>query len=647
MEATTHTQSHTENTVSNHSVDIPQNVLGSAAPPLYDGFRALFAETLTVSLDKEGIHTRAVSERIRNCAARMLCFINFCLKANSKPEEGLKYSRPEFQDLFRNEYSLDIIEVAQVLIISLGFVSPPCQDGTTERAFSWKINGMRLREAFDSVAATQAYKRVKKRKQRSNRSHVTLVSTTGNNTSTDALQKKGENTSQIDELSHDQKSLHGKSDIDVSTQGHQVEEAKTSFYASSDITACNTKITQGDVDASVDTLHPPSKKEYDGLEENISPLEVKEDAQKYDVSFQPMQPEAVVTAFSEAPKSPETVLAFFDQLRGYSLTDGSLKLAQEKAYELCYGNEEIQRPGYSFLAIMLTAVYLLKHDPKWQENFEKYCGRTGIPEVWSVNKWIGAKWPLAKRRCLNIGEYIELDDGTLLSQAQYQVLMKREREEWRTEQERWRDSTLQSQESSVEPDESDVVVITTSSETEMLVPALASSEQELEVVDGGKPIGWTSATIAGWHAKRLSWSLPPYFVVEVQPIDEQVHFGIVIKNACLEDDTEITLLCNKEVCTFLEVIREERTREGQESGWIEVAIAYWWTDTLLKKLPSDCLVEVCLNGDRYVIEIDRLPQNKGCITLANNSQVEAFLLALASDKTEQKTRRGGLGRRKR
>jgi len=642
MEALTRTHDQTGNVVSDFFVDVPQNVLGGATPPLYDGFRALFVHTTSVTLAEDGTRTRVVSERIRNCAARMLCFINFCLKGSNAPQEGLKYSRPEFQELFRNEYSLDIIEVAQDLLLSAGFVSAPCQDGTTERAFRWKINGARLREAFETVATTHAYKRVKKRRASSKHAHLTLLSSP-ENVLTSSSQEKGASTVAPNVLSHAQASPHGRGDVIVPTQGHLAKDAPMALSARSDTAACLRKIPKSEEENCKDTLLPPLKLEDEGGEKGIPKMEVQVDEPTHHVAMQtPLRPEAVVEAFADAPHTPETVLAFFDTLRGYRLTGNALCLAQEKAQELCFGNIETQRSGYSLLAIMLTTVYLLKHDPKWQENFEKYCGRTGIPEVWSVNKWIGGKWPLAKRRSLSSSEYVLTDDGTLLSGANYHAMIRREREEWRAEQKRQQENVAQTQTSFVAANEYDEETKRAGCETEAVLPVVLPPKQEPNDVVEKEPTGWTHTAIVHWHVKRLRESVPPYFTVDVQAVDEEGRHEIVIKNACLEDDVEVLLRCNKDVGEFLKAVREARSYEEQEVGWHEAAVAQWWAKSLEEKLPLGQGVEVCFRDDRYVIEVSQSGKETERIVLVTTAQCEALLLTHAAKKGEAKKSRRGL-----
>ncbi len=131
-------------------VEVPQELLGQAIPPLYDGYRELLMDLTHVPLDSR---KRKVTDRIRNCAARILGYLNYLAQNGS--HGGIQYSRAQFQHLFRNEYGMETIELAQSLLIVSRLVLPPNQHPSTDRAFCWRLDVLRLQAAFARLAARQ------------------------------------------------------------------------------------------------------------------------------------------------------------------------------------------------------------------------------------------------------------------------------------------------------------------------------------------------------------------------------------------------------------------------------------------------------------------------------------------------------------
>lgn len=521
-------------------VEIPLGQQGRAAPPLYDGYKEIFVTITSVSLDEK--RTRAVTDRIRNCAARMLCFLNYRLARVERPEEGIRYSRAEFQELFRYEYGLDIIEIAQSLLIGCGLVFPPEQGASTDRSFYWRIDTIRLRQAFARIVSSPK-ERTTLRFPSKKKSHLILV---GAEEHVSEDQPK-DGSCEPGGTFCDQKLMNGNSDTRKSMTELHNNHGVISANANDDIHDCNKKIIR-ELQENKDHSFIPSEQKEDEKIDYSPSKEIKQRIQK--PLIVPLETEKIIFEFQNASETSETVMAFFDRLRGYQLTGKLLHCAKEKACELCYGDEKAGKAGYSLLTIMLTTIYLLKHDPKWQENYELYCGRTGIPDVWAVNKWIGAKWPLALRRLLKTGEYVRMDDGALLSHADYQAMLERELEEWQQENQ---GEVSVSEPSLVETMEDEPMESAEVLEQETQ-PASVPLETD-EVDRDAEPEGFPTLYVAMLHSNRLRRVLPSYFQVEVQPVRDEL-FEIVILNTCAEDVTVLT--CNKQVCEVLRVIQEGR-----------------------------------------------------------------------------------------
>ena len=527
-------------------VEVSLEQRGRAVPPLYDGYRALFADITMVALDAR--RRRRVTDRIRNCAARILCFLNYQLARVPHPEDGIRFSRSHFQKLFRGDYGLDIIEMAQAVLIAGGFVFEPEQEDSTDRAFCWRINALRLQQALDeqisvstAVLHTDQYNR--------RRQHVELVP------QRDDSSPRRANVSERELLlSHEQKAGDGGQEKTGAIREFSDDHAPISGDGRGDSTGYNKKKQREFQEKRDLSSLPIEEKDADARGENRTSSFMNNQAPH--VLTAPQDAEEIIEAFQDAPGTAKTVLAFFDRLRGYQLTGNVFQNAQEHAIQLCHGNPETQRSGYPLQAIMLTTLYLLKYDPAWQEHYERYCGRTGIPDVWAVNKWIGAKWPLALRRLLETGAYVRLDDGRLLSRAAYQAMLEREQEQW--EQKNQRESSVRELELLQRVKEE----VSLSEGTVEQAEAVEQGAKHADVPSStdkmdtdAEPGGFPTLYVASLHASRLRRVLPPYFQVEVQLVRDAV-FVITITNTCAEDDVTV-LTCNNQVCEVLRVIQEE------------------------------------------------------------------------------------------
>ena len=594
-------------------VDVPLEQRGRAMPPLYDGYRALFAHITTITLDAQ--RTRRVTDRIRNCAARILCFLNYQLARVPHPEDGIRSSRSHFQDLFRGDYGLDIIEIAQAVLIASGLVFEPEQENSTDRAFCWRINALRLQQALAEQTSFST-PQLKANQHSKPMSRVSLVPRRDG-----ASTGRADSSGEVLSLSHKQKSRHGDRDITPSMPGFQDDHAQISGDGCGDISACKKKKQREYQEKRDHSSIPPQEKQVDGRGENRASSESNEQPPQELRASQDV--EEIIEVFQDAPNTPETLIAFFDRLRGYQLTGKLLQTAHMHAQELCFGKEDMHRPGYPLQIILLTTIYLLKHDPTWQEHYEIYCGRTGIPDIWAVNKWIGAKWPLARRRLLETGAYILLDDGTLLSCTAYQAMLVREQEEW--ERENQTDMTelvpLQAMKEEVRRNER---LVERTEEVEQEAQLAAPSRAD-EVEADAEPKGFPTSYVASLHASRLRRVLPPYFQVDVQLVRDAV-FELVITNLCDEDDVTV-LTCNQQVCEVLRVVQEERKTEQQMRGWSLLTIVEWWCDFLQHKLSSEYVVEVqALEAPRFgVVLRPRLSQAGERFLVANNWQAEEIL----------------------
>jgi hypothetical protein len=620
-----------EATLSTFFVNISVEQRGSAAPPLFDGYRKLFTNITTITLD--GKHKRKITDRIRNCAARMLCFLNYQLARSPHPGEGVRYSRTDFQALFRYEYGLDTIEIAQDLLVNQGYVFSPAQICSVDRTFCWHINAHRLQQAFEQAACCSKEQNQLASHQKS--THLVLINhsiemdhltqTPPENVSAESVNNADTRKTGTgkEEISHDLISRSGRSEIPASSQVlHPMHMAKCE-HANTEIRRCNynrtTRTTKNKQEQQKNSSPHPSQS--DGQEEKNSPSPFRQMHRAKQATNHHVAP---AYPPPDAPESPELILALFDWLRGYPLPDKLLARAQDAATLLLYGDESRGQPGYSRFQIEQTALYLRDHDPAWQANYATWCATTGIPEIWSVATIIPRKWPIVLRHLLTSGAYVQLDDGTLLSQENYQAWLQQEQEIWQKQQDYNDDNSLCHHEdineeyARIESAERGGIQADTG-ENEMPMPTPMAN---LSHPDSGT-IGWTRLGIARLHADRLARALPAYFDVEVQHLSEGL-YGILITNSCAQDDN-ITITSNQQVCDLLRVIREERTREDQSIGWSILAIAQWWLDRLTHVLPTAFRIEICaVDEERYGVKLTNSTQQTSII-LHNNSQVEAVM----------------------
>jgi hypothetical protein len=621
-------------------VNISVEQRGSASPPLFDGYRNLFANITTITLD--GKHKRRVTDRIRNCAARILCFLNYQLARSQHPGEGVRYSRTDFQILFRYEYGLDIIEIAQSLLISQGYVLSPVQTRSVDRAFCWRLDGHRLQQAFEQM--TRNLEEHKQSAPHRKPTHLVLVnhSTEIDNSLTQTQQENEDAESDNDadtgksgpgkeEVSHDPISRPGQSEISASMQTfHPVQTAKTE-HANAKIRACscnrNTRESKNKQKHQKDSSFPPHQ--HNGRKEKDSTSLNHQTNGVYQATSHPAYPPP------DAPASPELILALFDWLRGYLLPDKLLARAKDAARLLIDGDEHSRQP-YSRFQIEQTALYLRDHDPAWQANYAKWCATTGIPDIWSVAAVIARKWPIVVRHLLASGAYVQLDDGTLLAQEDYQAWLQQEQETWQRQQQEFDEDRFLSnneennEERSLPTSEQMPGTPTDADENEVYVPApttnSASPDPDI--------IGWTRPGVARLHADRLARALPAYFNVEVQPLSEGV-YGILITNSCIQDDSML-ITSNQQVCDLLAAIREERACEDQGIGWSILAIAQWWADRLAQMLPAVFQIEICtVDEERYGVKITNSSQQTSAV-LRSNLQVEAVLTQYMSKRSTDK-----------
>ncbi len=317
----------------------------------------------------------------------------------------------------------------------------------------------------------------------------------------------------------------------------------------------------------------------------------------------------------EQPDSPQLILAFFDWLRGYPLPAELLPRAKAAAQTLFYGNEQTQQPGYSRFQVEQTALYLRDHDPVWKQNYHEWCSRTGIPDVWLVAKHIGSKWPLALRRLLESGDYLQMEDGSLWSKEEYQAYLQREQEVWQQQQQEGEDtSPLISWDTPREqPTNSD--------------PTPSTMTQQENYLPTPDPAGWQELPLAQPQANRLRRAFPAYYHVELQPTENE-RWAIMIINDCLEDDGAI-VTCNQQVCALVDAARQARV---SPINWTLPTIAAWWATYLSRRLPSDWQIMADEQAEGCGITITTPQQHT--TRLVNDEQVASWLHSLRSSRVK-------------
>jgi hypothetical protein len=607
-------------------VEVAPEVLGKAIPPLHDGYRHLLLSITQVSLPSS--KKRKVTDRARNCAARILGYLNYRAKTGSP--QGVQSSRAKFQELFCNEYGVDVIEVAQALLIASKLVLPPSQDHSTDRAFRWCLDVPRLRNAFAQLATSQPAQDASRHR---NRPSLQLVERTYETTPESANQRddqtpalhhdffqegksplaSGDITASAEITGTDEvMSPHAQGDFAVSMPGNRSVHAATPPCACGENVACNREILEKEERQREIPPLPP-----EGVEgkEGYPHLQQQEATRGHPSMDTPPSP------LIDEPESPEGLLALFDRLRGYPLPANLLPHASEAAQLLCYGNEQAHQLSYSAFQVEQTFLYLRYHDPIWQKNYKQYCSRTGIPDIWLVARHIQAKWPLALRRLLEFGDYHQLEDGTLVDNAAYQQYLQDKHEEWQQEQMASEGILPPIVDAAREQPSRDVLADPT------LVPESQAG-----------PFGWKQLSLARQEARRLRRAFPAYYHIALQPSeDDNRRWAIKITNSCLEDDSAL-VTCHRHVCALLSAAQQAQA--CPQPGWGQATIPTWWVHFLSKQLPAVWQITVDELPEGFEIHI--ITPEPHVIRLQSDEQVASFLRTIS-----QPTSPGARSRRRR
>jgi hypothetical protein len=261
----------------------------------------------------------------------------------------------------------------------------------------------------------------------------------------------------------------------------------------------------------------------------------------------------------EAPWGDETCLALFDYYRGQPLAPELASHAAQAVPALIgRGEEHWRRFGRFEVESVLLA--WLEGDPEVRARLASGGAGDAFPDVWVLAGAMEEAWAIVRRQLLTSGQYVELDDGELLSCDEYAELYARAVAA-REEEER-RDAYEHSL---------TYYLHLLQEEVSAYKDATASpSDAEPEVESGEEGAEWSDPVSALEWARPLRQALPrDLYGLEIR-MTAQWHCVLVVWSLENPEDDTLTLSNSGQVVQLMEglqeIAREQTQAPDKEEG---------------------------------------------------------------------------------
>jgi hypothetical protein len=265
----------------------------------------------------------------------------------------------------------------------------------------------------------------------------------------------------------------------------------------------------------------------------------------------------------EAPWGPETCLALFDYYREYLLPPELAERAARAVTALVGGGVGPQHwCRFDRFEVESVLIAWLEEDPALRELLQGAGDGDAFPDVWVMADAMDAAWAVVREQLLATGQYVELDDGALLSCDEFAALY--ERVVSAREEEHQRDAyehsltyylhLLQEEESAYKD---------AAHQAPAPVPVESGTDRE-EMAGGEEGAEWRDPEAALQWALPLRKALPfDLYGLEIR-MTRQWHCVLVVWSRESPEDDTLTLYNRGQVAQLIEGLRES-DRERAEA----------------------------------------------------------------------------------
>lgn len=265
----------------------------------------------------------------------------------------------------------------------------------------------------------------------------------------------------------------------------------------------------------------------------------------------------------EALWGPETCLALFDYYRGQPLAPDLAGRAAQAVAALGGGSEGgVRWCRFERFEVESVLVAWLEGDPELRALLQSTGAGDALPDVWMIAEAMEEAWAIVRQHLLATGQYVELDDGALLSCDEYAALY--ERVVFAREEEDQRDAyehsltyylRLLQEEISAYKD----------APTHPPTPEPEGSETAQQEREGGEAVAeWSDPISALEWARPLRKALPfDLYGLEIR-MTAQWHCVLVVWALEKPEDDTLTLYNSGQVVQLIEGLQES-AREGAET----------------------------------------------------------------------------------
>lgn len=269
----------------------------------------------------------------------------------------------------------------------------------------------------------------------------------------------------------------------------------------------------------------------------------------------------------DAPWGEEACLALFDYYRGQPLLEPGLAKHAAQAVPALIGRGEAHWHRFGRFEVESVLIAWLEGDTELRAGLASKGEGDAFPDVWVLAGAMEEAWAIVRRQLLDSGQYVELDDGELLSCDEYAALnaravAAREEEERRDAYEHSLTYFLHLLQEEVSAYK-DAAPATSDAEPEGRSPAKPARE------GGEEDAEWSDPVSALEWARPLRNALPrDLYGLEIR-MTAQWHCVLVVW--ALEDPEEdtLTLFNSGQVVQLMEGLQEIAGERAQAAGSVE------------------------------------------------------------------------------